>query len=104
MSSPNYGLKVAEDFQEYLKTGDENLIQQYSVKELKVAISRLSPYYDNNKLWYRTLEQRIEELSSIEQRKKRSHNRWKEVLKEKWLDKIVSFLLGVLGGLALQTF
>ena len=58
--SPDYGIKVSEDFQEYLKTGENHLIEKYSARELKMAISLLSPYYNTNKQWYREIERRIE--------------------------------------------
>lgn len=102
MTSPDYGVRIAEDFIDYLKTGDEKIIEKYSVKELKVAVSRLSPYYDNNKLWYRTLERRIEELSHLENAKRMQGERVWEVWNERWLDKIIAFALGFIGALLLQ--
>ena len=97
--SPEYGQYIAEAFQEYLKTGDSGLIEKFSAKELKMAISHLSPYYGNNKQWYRQLENRLEELNYINEAKtervKSSLLRWKK----EWLGEILAFGLGVMLGL-----
>jgi len=95
--SPDYGLIIAEAFQKYLKTGDKALIERYSAKELKNAISRLSPYYDNNKQWYRSLEQRIEELEHLESRRRNEFSLSKILT----TDRIIAFCLGLMGGLLL---
>ena len=102
---PDYGLKVAEEFQEYLRTGDISLIEKYSVKELKTAVSLLSPYYNNNKQWYREIERRVDELSKEKNRNRREiQEQWQRLLSSRWLDKIIAFVLGLLGGLLLQNF
>ena len=100
MATPDYGLKIAEDFQEYLKSGDKNLITNYSSREIKIAISRLSPFYNNNKLWYREMEDRIKELESAEDVKRRQHLKWKANFREQWLDRVLAYALGILTGLA----
>lgn len=94
MSAPDYGLNIAEAFQKYLKTGDMSLIEEYSAKELQVAISRLSPYYDNNKLWYRAVEQRIDELAAKEGRKQDEISEGFLRFKDRWLSKLIAFGLG----------
>ena len=96
--SPDYGLSVAEAFQKYLKTGDVSHIESYSAKQLRTAISRLSPYYDNNKMWYREIERRVDTLSTLEESK---NQKLFELFKEKWLGKMISFGLGFLGGVIL---
>ena len=101
MATPDYGLKIAEDFQEYLKTGNKELIVNYSSREIKIAISRLSPFYDNNKLWYREMEDRIKELESAGDVKRRQDSKWKANFKEQWLDRILAYVLGILTGLAI---
>ena len=98
----DYGRKVAEAFQEYLKTGDETLIEEFSAKELKAAISRLSPYYDHNKQWYRELERRIEELNVLEQVERRRARTDLQQFKKSWLDKIIFLALGFLIALLLK--
>ncbi len=100
----DYGQNIAEQFQEYLKTGDDRLIEKYSIRELQTAVSKLSPFYDNNKQWYRLIERRIEELSILEELKKERKYQWLIALKEKWLDKVVSFLFGLIIGILLNRF
>ena len=104
MSYTDYGISVAEDFQKYLKTGDESLIASYSSRELKNAISKLSPHYGNNKLWYRVIEDRIQGLDSKQDAKRRQSSKWRENFKEQWLDRILAYLLGILSGFAVISF
>jgi len=101
--SPDYGLKVAEDFQKYLRTGENQIIERYSSRELKTAVSRLSPYYNHNKLWFRAVERRIEELDHrIEAQRER--NRWSFSDKRISADVWVAFVIGLLCGLFIQLF
>ncbi|MDO8581063.1 MAG: hypothetical protein Q7S13_06250 [Candidatus Omnitrophota bacterium] len=94
-----YGLTIAEDFKKYLKTGDPQVIEQYSARELRAAISHLSPYYDNNKQWYRFIQDRIDELQKQEHvRQIRSNRSW-VLFKEKWLDRFVAGGAGLIVGL-----
>ena len=95
--APDYGLKVAEDFQEYLRTGESRLIEQYSSRELKTMITRLEPYY-NNRLWYRELARRIEKLDSKRRTKEEGVLQDLALWRERWLVPIMAFLLGLIGG------
>ena len=97
----DYGQKIAEAFQEYLKTGDGDIIEGYTTRELRDAISRLSPYYGRNKQWYRELERRFEQLESQDARIKEKRQGRIEEWKRHWLDKIIAFGLGFLCGVAL---
>jgi len=94
--SPDYGLAIAEAFQKYLKTGEISHIDGYSAKELRTAISRLSPFYDHNKMWYREIQKRIEGLNTVEVAQNQA---FLESFKQKWLDKLIAFGLGLLSGL-----
>ena len=94
----DYGLKVAEAFQAYLKTGDETLIDGYSARQLKSAISRLSPFYDANKQWYRSVEKRIMDLESIEANKKSKF----AILEGELFEKVITFSLGLLTGILIR--
>lgn len=97
--SPEYGISIAEAFQGYLKTGDISLIDKYSARELRTAISLLSPYYNNNKLWYRELESRLQELTSVEASKRQKiKERILGAWKEKWSERFIVFVLGLAGG------
>ena len=97
--SPDYGLQIADEFENYLKTGDEKLIQKYSIKELKMAISLLSPHYNKNKLWYREIEHRIEELNNLERLKKVQQGKTRTQWREKSIDKIIAFVCGLSVGM-----
>lgn len=92
--SPEYGLTIADTFKKYLETGDSKLIENYSAKELKAAISQLSPYYNNNKLWFRQIERRIEELIYIDSKKRPVDLSWLA----RWRDIIIAFGLGLGAG------
>jgi len=95
----DYGQAIAEAFKKYLKTGEIKEIEGYSAKELKVAISRLSPFYNHNKQWYREVERRIEELDSLHQAKQ-GH---KIEVNKKWLERIITFALGALFVVLIQS-
>jgi len=96
--SPDYGLSIAEAFKKYLKTGKNELIERYSAKELKIAISHLSPFYDNNKQWYRQLERRIAELENIREHHRQLKSNSQHIFLRKWLDKIIAFGIGLFVG------
>jgi len=98
---PEYGLKIAEDFKQYLKTGDESLIEAYSIKELKTALKLLSPHYNPNELWFRAIEWRIDGLRHLESRKLAVLKRWKNEFLTKWTEKIIIFVFGLLCGILL---
>ncbi len=81
--------EIALAFTKYADTGDKSLIKKYNkIEEIELAIIQ-DP---SEKEWpYRkAMEKRINEL-----REKRNN-------KEKWKDRIISFILGVLGGVALK--
>jgi len=98
---PDYGLQIAEEFEKFLKTGDEKLIEKYSVRELKTAISHLSPHYNTNQLWYREIERRIDELNSQEKLVKGQRARTLDEWKEKWMVKLIYFASGIFVGAVL---
>ena len=102
--SPDYFQHIADAFKKYLQTRDAKFINKYNVKQLKTAISMLSPYYDNNKLWYRQIERRIEELTKIEAIKHQTTVKFIERFKDKWLARIVTFVFGLLVGLLIKIF
>ncbi len=95
--SSDHGVKVADDFEKYLRTGDASLVENYSAAELKTAVGQLSPYYDQNKQWYREIKRRIEELEN----KGSSHSGGflSEESREKWIERLVIFGLGILVGM-----
>jgi len=94
----DYGKGIAEAFKKYLKTGDAKLIDGYSAKELRSAISHLSPYYNSNHQWYRVIEQRMQELHSCSESRKHTNGLSMSIWREKWLDKIVAFGSGIILG------
>jgi len=94
----DYGLGIAEAFQKYLKTGEEKHIDKYSARELDTAISRLSPHYNQNKRWFRLLEQRAIELNDEIDVDRVS---FIDLIRYKWLTKILLFASGVVLGLLL---
>lgn len=90
-----HGSAVAEAFKKYLQTGDEKIISEYSIKELRSAVSMLSPYYNSNKMWYRQIEKRIASLENYS--KTHTDFDW-GIFNEKVLPKVILFLLGVVVG------
>lgn len=96
--SPDYGLSIAENFKKYLQTGDAKHIEHYSARELKTAVSQLSPFYDHNKLWFRQIERRIDELAAKENRHRPVDLTWLT----KWLQLLIAFIVGVTFGVMIQ--
>ena len=95
--SAGQGLYIAEAFQEYLKTGNSQLIENFTEKELRSAISQLSPYYNTNKTWYREIENRIEQLSRVHTPRQKKF----EFKTTQWFDRVIFFVFGVSLGLLL---
>ena len=93
----NEAHRIANAFHNYLTNGDRSLIEKYSKEELRAALNVL-PHYDNMHQWYREMERRV---SDIEQEEKAQLTK-KEKNKSKWIDRIVTFLLGILTGIILM--
>lgn len=55
--------KIANDFNSYLESGDDNTVKKYNIKELRMAIHKLPNDY-RNKTWYKAMEDRIEDIKS----------------------------------------
>ncbi len=98
----DYGVEIAEAFKKYLKTGDMKLIEPYGARQLRAALGRLSPHYDNNKQWYREVESRIQELESEKAASKIRGQSWFPRWKEQWLGKLIFFVAGVLIGIIIR--
>lgn len=66
-------LKVAGEFDKYLKTGNATIINRYSKEYLKSALAYILSA-DRNKLWYQEMQKRIDYLERMEEEK----------MKDKW--------------------
>jgi len=96
---PDYGLKIAEEFQRYLQTGERVSIEKYSAKELRNAVSKLSPYYGHNKLWFREIERRILDLTNDEKMRRERGGSGFVTTKSSWKELILAFTVGILCGI-----
>jgi uncharacterized alpha-E superfamily protein len=92
-------LKMADAFHRYLNCGDKSLIERYTKEELRAALN-VVPHSDSRHQWYKEMERRIEEI----ERKERERAVKKEKRKEKWIDKIITYILGILTGLTIAYF
>jgi len=90
-------LKIAEDFLNSLKAGDRELIEKYTVEQLRMSLSQFM-LHDQRQLWYQEILKRIDEL----QRKKENERHKKNYTKEKVELVILSFLFGIIGTLITQ--
>ena len=90
----NEALKIAGDFHKSLETGDKNIIEKYSVVELKQALNKISPD-DSYRQWYKEIEACIKELNQISEKNKSQPYEQKEKIELL----IFGCLLGILGTL-----
>ena len=81
--------EIVNNFCKYVETGNKALIEKYSLGELKQVKYQYSK--DSDREFYKAIEDRIKELEKISDEKKRG--------KEKWLDTVRTFILGVITGL-----
>lgn len=89
MTASEKSHEIVNNFCKYVETGNKALITKYSLEELKQAKYQYSK--DSYKEFYKAIEDRIQELEKISDEQKRK--------KEKWLDRAITFILGVLAGL-----
>ncbi len=61
--------EIAAIFEKSISTDDQSLIENYSILEIKQALSVL-PNSDSKWQWYKEMERRIAELDRIEEREK----------------------------------
>ena len=88
--------QIAGAFANYARIGDKSLIEKYKLEEIEIALIQYSA--DKRFPHYSAMERRIDELKEIEKERKSN--------KEKWKDRIIGFLFGVVisivGGLILH--
>lgn len=89
MSVSDKSAKIVNKFCEYIKTGNKTLVEPYSLEELKRAKYEYSA--DSYREFYKAIEDRIKDLEKISDEGKKR--------KEKWIDRIVTFILGIAAGL-----
>mgnify|MGYP001574942370 CR=1 FL=1 len=85
--------EIINKFYEYVETGKKELIDKYTLEEIKQA--RYKHKRDNSKLpdLALVMDGRIKELENIYTDRKRE--------REKWIDRIISFITGIVTGLLL---
>ena len=84
---------IRSSFDQYLKDGQKALIDKYSRHELKfVLLHEIKLIQENNSLIprYMAINERVNELKDAETQRRTT--------KEKWIDRIVGFVLGVISG------
>lgn len=81
--------EIVNKFCEYIRSGNKTLIAAYSIEELKRAKYEYS--VDSCREFYKAIEDRIKEIEKFIDETRKS--------KEKRVDRIITFILGVLAGL-----
>lgn len=89
MSVSDRSMAIANNFVKYIKTGDKAVIEPYTLEELKRVKYEYSR--DSRKEFYKAIEDRIKKIEAIRERK--------ENKKEKWLDRLIGFIIGVVSAL-----
>ena len=88
---------IRSSFDQYLKGGKKDLIDGYSRQELEfVLLHEIQAIEKDNSLVprYMAIKARIDEIKDTETQRRTT--------KEKWLDRIIGFLLGVASGYLLH--
>ena len=79
---------IVTAFRRYLETDDENLISGIPYQELVKALNTYaSSRGDRESGWYLAIKRRVDKFDE--------ESRYQRTRRDKWLDRIVSFLLGV---------
>ena len=78
--------EIVHAFSKYAKTGDEKLIENIPLKKIEIAL--LQYLADKDYSHYSAMEKRVEEL--------KEENKFKRDNAEKWKDRVISFVLGIL--------
>ncbi len=84
--------KIANKFSKYVKTADESLIENFGLEEIEIALLQSSRNKDTPH--YEAMNRRINELKEIKNNKRSN--------REKWKDRLISFLIGLALGLLLN--
>ena len=87
-------LKVAADFHKSLETGDGSSIACYTKEHIRQALNKV-PRADSHKPWYKAMERHADELEQTKREKLSRGSR----MREKWLDRGIGFVLGIIGTL-----
>ncbi len=94
--------EITNAFQKHVKGGNKSLIESFSIEEIERALAEYS--LDQGSSFYIVMEQRIEHLKEIENRKlqeiKDSKDR-KRNLSQRVVDHLVVFTSGVASGIVL---
>ncbi len=94
--------EITNAFQKYVKGGNKSLIESFSIEEIERALAEYS--LDQGSSFYIVMEQRIEHLKEIENRKlqevRDSEDR-KRNLRQRVADHLVVFTSGVASGIVL---
>ena len=81
--------EIVNNFCKYVEAINKALIEKYSLEELKQTKYQYSK--DSHREFYKAIEDRIKELEKTIDEKKRG--------KEKWIDRAITFILGIIAGL-----
>jgi hypothetical protein len=88
MKVPPIFFDMRSAFEQYSLTGDEKFIEHYTLEQLKQVAS----FLDDDMPYAKAILARIDELTAA-----KSHKRTN---REKWIDRIVSFIFGIVASIA----
>ena len=94
--------KIASAFEKCVRVGDKSLIQSFSIEEIERAVAEYAA--DKGFPHYIAMEQRIEELKEIENRRLqevRDSEHSKRNLRQRIADHLVVFASGIASGIVL---
>ena len=87
-------MKIINAFQQYVKYGNKEAIKNINEQEIRQALGECL-IEDRNQRWYQEMENRLTEFKVEESKNKEKQ----ESKTEKWKDRAITFVLGILGGL-----
>lgn len=94
----NEALGVANEFNKYLKTGNDAAINSYTRTYIQSALVHILAA-DRNQLWYKAMEKRIVELDDLEKEKRQEAKRLKD--KKWWHDPLLVGIISAVVGVAI---
>lgn len=85
------GNRIVSTFSNYMKTGNKSLIVDFSREDLVATLSEFR--LDKGQIWYKAIEDRVAEIDE--------ESKYLRSKKDKWKDRIITFILGLISGLIL---
>ena len=86
-------IEIAEAFLEFIETGEKSLIENFTREEIELTLSQVDSDKVQEFPYYGAMKKRVAELREIE--------RYKRETEQKWEDRIIGFISGLIVALVI---